>query len=346
MANVRPTNYPAPDQSIYVPDEPILATDTAKILSASNWIEAHPIPVVNQNWNNADAFFYRTNAAYALNARWRIPAVGARTSVRCVVRAEHAGVGAEFKFWSVGAAAFTGNVAVGAVGRYETNLTIAPSATTGADEIQIHTHGDGALPIRIHSVHVIYPQLASPLAAPASTNTITPFDENEHQADEPLAARQGRRLRTNVTGFLGRPRVHFNWSGLSNVDSGALASASLPVYPHRLMALTLSGRAERGIKGQFHAYARNTSGAVDQHIYLYGLSLDATTPLVVPAAAGAAAWYDPSTDAECTRVMAEDEFNARADWRTRFDMLSLVPHTTARMGNTTAEVQSIACWSY
>lgn len=296
MANSFTVAMTPPDPLKVALGLPLIGPGTGQVghlIEAHNWLHAWggSTNVVSQGWGgNLAAATAVMPGAGTNHCRWRIPQINsAYTSVQVEVWAEHlGGVAGSVRFQSTnGADTETLTINPGAAASYTGTLTVAFG--TGYEQIDMTIAGDGASATRVHDMWIRYVPLTSPLAA-AAAGSFTPFDAAEWDADSCLASDLGSRMVVNLTEFLARPRVYYQWSDLGSIKSG-MASTE-----HHCWVPVHYDAVNNGLTVTMYVEATGAVGASKVHVYVNGAAnghpgsfYDTYT---IDVGAGAArAWY-------------------------------------------------------
>ena len=303
MARTLTTSYTAPFPPGHVAGLPMWATyapDAAigwdKFTEAVNFTLAHHAnkPVVSQGWG--DDLCQQTANPFTQACTWKIPQLTDRhTTVSVYVRCdETGGVGGgngRVRFQSAEAAGTLTLDAPSAEGLVSGSLTVGADGD-GYDVITMAINGDGTNPTIVHSVHIQYEDLTSPLDI--TINGVPVWDINEVATQRPLTVAKGRRLLAQLNEALARRQVYYNWSGIEN-STNSNATWAMENYLHEVPVPAHMDTETQDRKLRAHVYASGITGVTSDVVIRHGgrpINPADKTSFTV-AVAAPAAWYDP-----------------------------------------------------
>jgi len=232
MANTFTTTVVPPEPLKFSVGLPLLAEGVGQVddlLDAQNWCHAHggAQNVIEQVFGNNLFTVTAVMAAAGTNhCRWAIPILNAAfTSVRVHVYAAFTGAGnGSVRFESATAAApavvvdtESINIA-GAAAWYTGAAELTVTGTGGYAWVSFAAAGDGADSVIVHTVVVDWLPKTSALPTGAAGD-FTPFDAAERDADSVSSADIGRRCLDNLTEFMARNRVYYQWSQIAGISA-------------------------------------------------------------------------------------------------------------------------------
>lgn len=292
----------------FAPREPIYAADSQNLAEAANWLHARGMMAVTQAW--ADGIFARKSAAYSVGAQafWRVPDPGGgRTVVTGLVRASNGGAGGRVRLTALTGASTATSGLVTADGWYALG-PVTCNLAFGYEDLQLRAIGDGTDPTVVTSVLLSFAGPSSPLGTGALGDFYA-FDLNELASDRPVSADVLARFLSNLTDLLGRNRVLYTWSGLSDVDDTSAGPSAMPEWVHRGWTRAITGANDDGLTAT--VYVHGTGGASDKRALIMhggaGLLGEGEWRTGVTIPAGVTGWQTGTVQVdETTRIEGYD----------------------------------------
>lgn len=261
MANTVPAAYDPPDPFAVSSGLALTSARVRPLIRAANYVRAHlgrralisqafPVAAGVYTWRDTKTLY-----GSGPSARWRIPQLPKCSTVQVYVSCH------------TSAARTTHEVKITSVYGGDT-VVITPTATptvygpldldvdysSGVEEIRAWSHGDGLTPVRVESIMVRAPVLASPLDTGILTDGFGAFDVDELQALEGLSADLAEQLRADLDALAGMKQIYLNWSALADTDEAANAvNSAMHAREHLVCGPVWDGTQAAGRELTIHA---------------------------------------------------------------------------------------------
>ena len=224
------------DASRVVAGQTIRTTEIARLADSSNYAFAvgGTSNVLSQTWD--DSTFRQDGTSFVEMCQWYIPQISSsHQTLNIILSAFCATAGAQAKFsLTLGSNTYTTTLTITDTSRYSSafvsgtiNITAFQNEFAGLLKMEVKAPSGGE--VEVLGVMANWSPLTSPLATGQHFHQLSeyiPQGQTRLSADLPLSSRTGVELINNINTLRRRPRVLFNWSGVTGVSSGSSISSA------------------------------------------------------------------------------------------------------------------------